>query len=126
MLSGQGCPRRNAVDGRDQRFRGEWLVKVCDTAGFNRFTLKRLVVHGGNEDDRKVDAHVLQMMPQLDPRHATEVDIKDDTAYHACLCMAEERFSRCVAFGHKPVCAQQALDASAHARIVIDHRHCAR
>lgn len=93
-VSIEGGTLKRPVDSCDQRFRREWLVKISDTPGIERFAFERLVVHRCNEDDGKRNAYVLQPMPELDPRHTAEMDIKDDTADQACLCLAEKRFSR--------------------------------
>ncbi|KQV42745.1 hypothetical protein ASE37_20015 [Rhizobium sp. Root268] len=48
--SREGGTLKRIVDGRDQRLRREWLMKICDTPGIERFALEDFVVHGRDEN----------------------------------------------------------------------------
>ena len=64
----------------------------------------------------------VSLMPQIDPRHASQMNIQDQTGRLGLRIAIEECFGRHEHPRGKAVGVQQPLDRLQHRRLVIDHR----
>lgn len=97
-------PRGSLFYCADQQIGNKRLVQKNDATCALRLHSRDLIVKGGHENNRKLAAGCCQVVPQLDPGHATQVDI-DEQAIDVCRGIeVEEHLGGSKDFGGKSIC----------------------
>ncbi len=78
------------VDSADQHKGWERLAEKRDAARLHRLQLKPLILHGSNEDHRKLDPEGSEAVQWLNTGLPTQVHIEHNTANLAYIGTAEE------------------------------------
>jgi hypothetical protein len=113
------------IDSADQQGGGKRLVQIGDAACMGCFNFERFIVDGSDENDRELNARVVQLASQLDARHAPKINIEHNASEVARAIPAKKSFGRPKPLGREPMRVEQALDAPPHTRIVFHDSHCA-
>jgi hypothetical protein len=96
------------------------LVQIGDAAGCERLAPGSLIVERGHEDDGNRTAVRRQAAPQLDARHAAEVNVEQKTSRGVSDTGAEQPLRRRKTRSIKPLGGQQPLNCLDHTRVVVD------
>src|SRR5262249_21710308 len=113
---------RRVLDAADTQTGHKRLAQIRNATCVYRLSACRLVLDRGDENDGDARTGCLQAALQIDPGHATQMDVQDEAGRLTCPVAIEKCLGRGKSLGTKAVRCQQPTNCFKHVRVVIDDR----
>ena len=104
VISNRSCLGRDLLNRIHQLTRSERLVQISNAACHYCLTVYFCVVEGGHENNRELGPGSRKLAPQCNSRHATKVDIEQQTIDLSCSSAVKEFLRGTEEFSCKSTC----------------------